>query len=250
MKQKIRDFLFRSAALILSSAVLTPTYGALTLDRSRIVFNEGNSSISINVANRSQKEPYLAQGWMENERGEKIKGPLIVLPPLQRIEADGKTMIRIQALPDTKELPEDRESVFYLNLREIPPKGNKPNVLTLVMQTTIKVFWRPKALVVEPSVSVLPGRDKLSLEKNSNSLRIKNPTPYYYSFVDFLPDGKNKDVAEFVATMVAPFSTADLNIDAKTVGVSPKLIYVNDYGTMKSLSFKCNNNSCLSTGKD
>ncbi|MCP6536332.1 fimbria/pilus periplasmic chaperone, partial [Klebsiella pneumoniae] len=85
---------------------------------------------------------YLAQGWMEDGNEKKLTGLLMVLPPVQRVEAGGKTMIRIQALPDVSALPKDRESVFYFNLREIPPKSNKKNVLTLAMQSRLKVFYR------------------------------------------------------------------------------------------------------------
>ncbi len=46
-------------------------------------------------------------------------------------------------------LPQDRESLFYLNVREIPPKPDKPNVLQLAMQSRIKLFYRPAAIVPE-----------------------------------------------------------------------------------------------------
>jgi P pilus assembly chaperone PapD len=74
----------------------------------------------------------------------------MILPPVQRIEPDGRTMIRVQQVADASSLPNDRESVFWLNLREIPPKSDKPNVLMLAMQTRMKVFWRPKGIKVDP----------------------------------------------------------------------------------------------------
>ncbi|WP_223346554.1 fimbria/pilus periplasmic chaperone, partial [Escherichia coli] len=40
----------------------------------------------------------------------------------------------------------DRESLFYYNVREIPPKSGKANTLQIALQTRIKLFWRPKAL--------------------------------------------------------------------------------------------------------
>lgn len=79
----------------------------------------------------------------------------MVLPPVQRIEPASKTMVRIQALPDTAQLPKDRESVFYFNLREIPPKSEKPNVLMLAMQTRLKVFYRPKGIIVDEMADVV-----------------------------------------------------------------------------------------------
>jgi fimbrial chaperone protein len=45
----------------------------------------------------------------------------MVLPPLQRIEPNDRNILRVVMLPGSA-LPTDRESVFYLNIREIPPK--------------------------------------------------------------------------------------------------------------------------------
>ena len=83
---------------------------------------------------------------MENENGERIESPLIVLPPIQRIEPGDKSQIKVQSLPDIAKLPQDRESVFYFNLREIPPRSNKPNVLQIALQTRIKLFYRPASI--------------------------------------------------------------------------------------------------------
>ncbi len=59
-------------------------------------------------------------------------------------------------------LPQDRESLFYFNLREIPPRSDKPNSLQLALQTRIKFFYRPQSLVVEPEAHVAPGSSSSS----------------------------------------------------------------------------------------
>ncbi|WP_409519275.1 molecular chaperone, partial [Pseudescherichia sp.] len=105
--------------VLLAAGVCSTVQAALTVDRSRLVMNEEDRSISINVNNRNTQDPYLAQGWMEDEKEQKLTGPLMVLPPVQRVEAGGKTLVRLQTTPDIAKLPKDRESVFYFNLREI-----------------------------------------------------------------------------------------------------------------------------------
>lgn len=50
-------------------------------------------------------------------------------------------------------LPKDRESVFYLNIFDIPTKlENKQdkNVLQLAIKSRIKLFYRPKELTTSP----------------------------------------------------------------------------------------------------
>ncbi|MGT3194634.1 fimbrial biogenesis chaperone, partial [Yersinia enterocolitica] len=85
-----------------------------------------------------------AQAWIENEKHEKITtGPIVVTPPVQRLEPGEKSMVRLSSTPEINKLPQDRESLFYFNLREIPPKSEKANVLQIALQTKIKLFYRP-----------------------------------------------------------------------------------------------------------
>jgi P pilus assembly chaperone PapD len=48
--------------------------------------------------------------------------------------------VKVQALPAAKSLPQDRETVYYFNLREIPPRSDKANTLQIALQTRIKLF--------------------------------------------------------------------------------------------------------------
>lgn len=62
-------------------------------------------------------------------------------------------------LPNT--LPQDRESLFYLNVIDIPPDNpaRSGNLLKLAMQNRIKLFYRPQgiaALDEKPSASSPP----------------------------------------------------------------------------------------------
>lgn len=90
------------------------------------MFNESDKSISVTLRNNNEKLPYLAQSWLEDEKGNKITSPLAVLPPVQRIDAMMNGQVKIQALPDIHSLPSDRESLFYYNVREIRQRPGKP----------------------------------------------------------------------------------------------------------------------------
>lgn len=220
------------------------SYSALTVDRSRLIFNEGEKSVSLNVTNRNTKDPYLAQGWMEDEDEEKLTGPLMVLPPVQRVEAGGKTRVRIQALPELAALPEDRESVFYFNLREIPPRSDKKNVLTLALQSRLKVFYRPAMLRVDPMADSVPGADTLTLTQLGNQYQLNNPTPYYFSFVEARSSLSGKGLDNFEPVMVSPKGSVTLKSPASALGATPVLMFVNDYGSQRLLPFTCIANHC------
>lgn len=229
---------------ILSGLIAGGVHAALTVDRSRLIFNEGEKSVSLNVTNRNKAAPYLAQGWMEDGDEKKITGPLIVLPPVQRVEAGSKTLVRIQALPDVSGLPKDRESVFYFNLREIPPKSDKPNTLTLAMQTRLKVFWRPASLKVDSMADSIPGAESITLSRQGNQYVVNNPTPYYFSFVEARSSLKGKGLDSFQAVMVEPKGTTTLATPVITLGTTPVLMFVNDYGSQRLLPFMCEGSTC------
>ncbi len=134
---------------LLGAIVAQQAQAAIALDRTRVIFDGSQKAVSLNVSNQNKQLPYLAQGWIEDEQGNKIQSPLTVLPPVQRIEPGKPSQVKIQALPATKLLKQDRETIYYFNLREIPPKSTKPNTLQIALQTRIKLFYRPAAIAIE-----------------------------------------------------------------------------------------------------
>ena len=101
--------------------VAQQTSAAIALDRTRVIFNGDDKSVSMSISNENKQLPYLAQGWIEDADGKKISSPLTVLPPVQRLEPGAKSQVKVQGLPAANTLPQDRETLFYFNLREIPP---------------------------------------------------------------------------------------------------------------------------------
>ncbi|WP_291830958.1 fimbria/pilus periplasmic chaperone [Candidatus Symbiopectobacterium sp. PLON1] len=92
------------------------------------------------LSNQNVENHFLAQSWLTDENRNKISTPLLVLPALQRIEPKGHSLISLVKTGQLAQLPKDRESLFYLNVREIPPKPEKANVLQIAIQSEIKVF--------------------------------------------------------------------------------------------------------------
>lgn len=226
--------------------VLAPSAAnaAISLDRTRVIFDGGEKSVSLNVSNDSKQLPYLAQGWIEDDKGNKITSPLTVLPPVQRIEAGAKSQIKVQGLPAANSLPQDRESLFYFNLREIPPRSEKPNTLQVALQTRIKLFYRPKALLLTPVAMSTPWQEKLTLTRKGDKYVVNNPTPYYATLVDGSSNVKGQPLKNFEPLMVAPNSQGTLKAGSSELGNSPVLTYINDYGARPQLQFTCTEGTC------
>ena len=231
-------------ALIGSVFLSMSSQAAIALDRTRVIFDGGLQSVSLSVSNQNKQLPYLAQGWLEDEQGNKIQSPLTVLPPVQRLEPGAKSQVKVQGLPAANTLPQDRETLFYFNLREIPPKSDKPNTLQLALQTRIKLFYRPKAIAVTNPESVAPWQEKLTLTKQGDGYQVNNPTPYYVTLVDASSKKGGASAPGFEPLMVPPKGSASLKVAASALGNAPVLTYVNDYGGRPQLTFSCNGASC------
>ncbi|MBH2769062.1 fimbria/pilus periplasmic chaperone [Serratia marcescens] len=239
MKQSLFPLM---GGLLASVLGIQQAQAAIALDRTRVVFNGGDKSTSLSVSNENKQLPYLAQGWVEDAQGNKITTPLTVLPPLQRLEPGAKSQIKVQALPAANLLAQDRETLFYFNLREIPPKSEKPNTLQLALQTRIKLFYRPKAL--SSTEGAAPWQEQLTLTKMGDKYQVNNPTPYYITIVDASNKPGAVSVKGFEPVMVAPKGKEMLNVGVSALGNAPVLTYVNDYGGRPQLQFNCSGVEC------
>ncbi|HIF6628448.1 TPA: fimbria/pilus periplasmic chaperone [Serratia marcescens] len=221
-------------------AAVTPmTQAAVALDRTRAVFNGDGKSISLNISNDNKQLPYLAQAWLEDAKQQKVtQGALVVTPPVQRLEPGAKSMLRVSATPAAAQLPQDRETLFYFNLREIPPRSDKPNVLQIALQTKIKLFYRPKAIVAAPGAV---WQDQLVLHEEGDGYRIENPTPYYITVIGLGNTPKQSESGAFEVVMVAPKSSAQVK---SARYATPYLTYINDYGGRPVLKFICTGGRC------
>lgn len=229
-------------AALAAPAAIPVTVGdaAITLDRTRVIFNEGDKVIPLTVTNAHLSKPYLAQAWIENKAGQQVTSPVFVTPQVQRIEPGSKSRIKVQFSPEATSLPADRESVFYLNVREIPPAAERSHVLQVARQTRIKLFYRPKAIQVQERMKKITGAEGIRLSRNSGQYTIENTTPYHLSITRLDATGGKK--VKLGPLMVSPKDSASFS--APALGNEPVVYYVNDYGDTRPLKFSCAGNTC------
>lgn len=217
---------------------------AIALDRTRVVYNGGEKSVSLNISNENKNLPYLAQAWIEDAQGNKVTSPLTVLPPVQRVEPGAKSQVKVQTSPAVSALPQDRESLFYFNLREIPPRSNKPNTLQIALQTRIKLFYRPAAIALDKTQAAKGDWvEKVTLTRSGDNYVVNNPSPYFLTIVEGRPSVKGSPVG-FQPIMVAPKGQQKIDASASALGNAPVLTYVNDYGGRPQIQFSCAGASC------
>lgn len=230
-------------ALVIGVLTAQSASAAIALDRTRAIFDGKNKSIALNIENKNKSLPYLAQAWVENANGTKISSPLMALPPIQRVEPGAKSQIKVQGMDAAlHSLPQDRETMYYFNLREIPPKSNKPNTLQIALQTRIKMFYRPEAIAINTTET--PPQEKITLSNQGGKYVVNNPTPYYVTLINATSSLNAKAPASFKPVLVPPKGNASLGLGASDIGNAPVLTYINDFGGRPQLVFSCAGGSC------
>ncbi|HAI5421317.1 TPA: fimbrial chaperone [Escherichia coli] len=221
-------------AALLSLSFCSQSMAAFVLSGTRFVYEEGKKNLSFEVTNNADKT-YGGQVWIENTYQD--NGVYMVpQPPFFKMSPKQKQIIRIMNT-DTN-LPKDRESLFWLNVQEVPPKPEVKNgegsVLAIAMNTRVKLIYRP--------ASIKDGRKnaekQLKLEQRGSDTWLKNPTPYYMAVVNMKHDGKDVALSDKVMKDIAqlkPFSEVNLG---KKVGGKVSVDAINDWGGVQSYDIR------------
>lgn len=236
MRQIPKYFFFLLAIFMYSQYA----FSALKLDRTRIIYPEEDSSISLEVKNESSDLPYLAQSWLEDTNGKSLEQYLTVIPPLVRVNSGEKLIVRIEKLPDIASLLKDREHLFYYIIREIPPKAEGKNALQLALQTKVKLFYRPEGLPEKKSNKEF--YQKVKISKKINGIEIKNTTPYHVILLAAVNLTNKKVIPNVTPLTLTPFQTSTLNLH-DTVPKDLGLIFIDDFGGRPMVIYNCTN-SC------
>lgn len=243
MKDEIMNTIAKKIPVLLTSGLFfisATGLAAVNLDRTRLIYNAADKSTAITLTNESKTLPYLAQSWVEDDKGKKADEMLIALPPLQRIEAGDKSQVRIVKGVKAENLPTDRESLFYFNTREVPPKSEKKNVMQVAIQSRIKLFYRPQSIQRSSNFNL---EQKITLQAVGNQLTITNPTPYYFTALA-VKDSQGNKLKEVDGEMVSPFSDRKIAVSGLRLGQRISLSYINDFGGVISMLYRCENNLC------
>lgn len=212
---------------------------AIALDRTRVIFPGDSRAVALSLRNTDLTQPYLVQTWLDDLQGNTVHSPFALLPPLQRIEPGTDTLAKIQALPAVSVLPQDRESLYYFNVRAIPPRTTHPNRLQLSLQTRIKFIYRPAALLVPSGQSGAPWARQLTVKRQGAHYVLINPTPYYLAITSASAGLERPALATFDALTLAPREQVTLKVGPAQLGQAPVFTYLDDYGEQRTLAYRC-----------
>ncbi|MHA7848474.1 fimbria/pilus periplasmic chaperone [Serratia sp. D1N4] len=201
---------------------------SVVISGTRVIYPSDAKEVSVKI-NNVGPSPVLLQSWIDNgdtnAKPAAIKVPFVLTPPMNRVEASKGQTLRISYAGGT--LPMDKESVFWLNVLEVPAKSqakDSENRLQMAFRTRIKLFYRPVGLEGNANDAA----KAVTWSSQGNSVQATNPTPYYASLVDLSVNGKKLESA-----MIAPRSTLVLNLPGQ-VGSKVTGSFVNDYGAVNT----------------
>ena len=212
---------------------------AVVISGTRVVYNGADHETTVKLTNKGEK-PALTQVWIDKGEAEdaptNIQVPFTVTPPVARIDPDKAQTLRV--LYTSEPLPKDKESVFWLNVLEIPPKAGESdeasrNYLQFAIRSRIKLFFRPAGL--EGSAMDAPSKLSWRLVQNGATqvIEIRDPTPFYVSFakVDVAVGGKHAVFDE--GGMVAPGETVRFTLKGVVAPAADTKVHyraINDFG--------------------
>ncbi|MFD4836564.1 molecular chaperone [Achromobacter sp. NPDC058515] len=232
-------------ALLAGSVMLLHTYAdaAISLSRTRVIFDGKYKEASVAVRNAGGD--ILVQSWID-ERDASNGGevPFVVTPPLAKLGANQQQLLRIIYAGGNK-MPVDRESVFWLNVQEVPESANADNVLQVAIRQRIKIFFRPAGLAGDPMKAPEALQWQLAAKNGKAALQVTNDGKYHVSMgaITLSAAGKTELVKD--STMVAPGETAYLPVTRFNPAAAATLKFesINDYGGKDAYAAQLNGNA-------
>ncbi|GAA3879904.1 MULTISPECIES: fimbrial biogenesis chaperone [Gibbsiella] len=225
-----------SKITLLCSLLLTSTFYAhasVVVNNTRVIFDGGKKSTNVQLMNKSS-EAHLVQSWIDDgnpdARPEDLKLALAVVPAVVRIDADNGQVLNIVKNDLAASLPTDRESVFWLNIIDVPPvpQNKSGNYLQFAVRSRLKVFYRPAGLAISPN--------SINQHIRVQGSCIKNETPYFVTVIG-IEDKKSKGGNLLdKALLLRPFSCNEYD---KRHLLSDRKSYtfkiIDDFGTQRDI---------------
>lgn len=224
--------------LLLLSLISHQAWAALAMEGTRVIFPSDQREGSLRLLNDSDK-PILVQAWVDDgdpQGTPQSAGdvPAMPLPSLFRIEPRSPYTLRLLATPIS--LPQDRESLFWLNLNEIPASTPQPEdraaQLKVQVRLQLKLFWRPAQIKAGAGKRGALQSFQLLKEKGELTLKVTNPTPFYAVYSRAEVEGAGKKTQPVELEMLAPFESKTFSLP-KSVTWTPERIrfgLINDQG--------------------
>lgn len=214
--------------IVLAMWIGADARAGIVLNTTRVVYPAQDKEAVLSVLNNNSSS-ILLQSWLEAE-GEAIQEPpFVVVPPLVQLPSGGRQTVRI--IHSGAAMPADRESLFWLNVQEIPQASERENVLQIGIRQRIKLFYRPGRL--NDDIEQAPAQLRWSLPRGG-VLNVVNTGPYHVTLVDIQLLSGGHRVLRRKNSMLAPGQSADYDLREHAQAQNAQLNFsvINDHGAL------------------
>ncbi len=232
--------LCRAAVLIALLPVLScplPAQASVVITGTRVIY-PGDAQVKTLQLTNEDPFPNVVQAWVDVDDSastpDTADAPFMVSPPVSRIAAGSGQRLRM--VYTGSGLAQDRESLFHLNVLQIPPRNMGTadrNQMLLMLRNRLKLLYRPTGIA--GSVDRLPEQLQFRCVQAAGRwyVQVTNPTGFYASF-----GGASVSVAgrewPLSAPMVPPFATVEwLPVQPQALppgNLSLQAQLINDFG--------------------
>lgn len=211
--------------ILLACLAIPAAMAGLEIDATRFIYPAQEKSILIKMRNTGQ-HPILVQTWLDHgEPGEdlsQLRLPFVLLPPLFRLDPAEKKALQLRHTGEA--MPQDRESVFWINFLHLPAGQSDNAALRIALTSVMKVLYRPVGLPGDPKLAPAQIRWRFLHGSGPKGLAplllAQNPTPYTVSLTTVTLSATRKPVV-LKSLSLLPFSTSRFALPATTAAPPP-----------------------------
>ena len=211
--------------------LLTSAQAGILIDTTRIIYPADKQEVTLNITNNANT-PRLIQVWVDDgnpdTNANNANVPFIVTPPIFRIDPAKRQTLRI--IYTGGKVPQDHESVFWLNVLVIQPKSSAQkesanDYVQFSIRSRLKLFFRPKGLSGSPEEAVSTLRWRVA----HGGVECINPSPFNVSFHKISLSTTSEKDNEYQHGMCRAKATSVFSFKEKT---SQKIFFttIDDYG--------------------
>lgn len=223
--------------LIYISLFSTISLADISINTTRLIYPSDKKEVTFTI-NNAGKKASLVQTWVDEgnpkDTPDNTNAPFLLSPPISVLQAAKAQNIRVRFTGEVK-LPEDKESLFWVNVLEVPQNLEDVNQLRIGVRSRIKFFYRPISLSISPEDA--PKQIKWEIKRKNGKwyTNTKNTTPYYITFLNITINTKDvKGKVELVAknSMLAPSGEGEFEIIPQKEVAKEDVHFsiINDYG--------------------
>ena len=226
IESKFSKFTKQALAMLTVFGMGTVAYASgLGFDKTRLIIDENRNVGSVVFDNRTDGA-FFVRTHLEDVNGKKTNQGM-ARPPV--FQVNPQRAARVQVVVDGENLPQDRESMFWLYTKAYPAQkvdDTHHSKMKFNYAFQMKVFYRPKGL----QGSYNEAAKSLVWNVSDGLLNVRNESPFNISLVGLEINQKHADAN----VVLAPFSTVKLGNKAKKEFLENNLYWyvIDDNGTV------------------